>query len=498
MYITSSAVYLLGMKRLLNCLFLAAALAPAMAQEIAAPPVPEGEAAALDAALELALSRDPTYAQRSAETAKAAASLEALTSPSPLTLSASSGQGKLSIPAGDSPRLELEPTVGVELSDPWGTSASLGIDASIDFGDLSESTLRPSLSLSQPLGDFIWGEAPDASLSKLENSLVEAEEAAAERRTALRAELYSGIRDARAAEYSRAQARHARDKAALALERARQTASYLESSSYMAKLRLDLASAEKDLSKAERLEASEKAALEDLVGIPLDPLPLPPDPGALALPDPSEAARSKAAIAARRGREQAVLEFEIEYGEPRKSLAASLAATSASSDAGLGAWDYSGQLSFGEGDLSLSLGAGVVTGRSDGSSVPYISFRADWKPGNAAVEAAGKRAAEAALEARSHSLSKTLADVESQLEDYARQARDLEDAASLAAEQRAYAEALLDEKTRARAAGLVDDAELADARWALDKLDHENDLARCDRAILALKIAAIFPEESTR
>jgi len=488
------------MKRLLNCLLLAAALAPAFAQEAPATSVSgsASKADALGAALELALSRDPSYAQRRAEAAKAAASLEALASPSPLTLSASSGQGRLSIPAGAGPILEIEPTVGVELSDPWGTSAALGIKSSIDFGALSESTIRPSLSLTQPLGNFIWGEAPDAPLARLENALVDAEEAVAERKAALLAEIYAGIRDAKSAEYSAAQARYARDKAALALERARTAASYSESSAYMAKLRLDLASAERELGKAERLQASENASLEDLVGAALDPLPLPPDPGALAAPDPSQAARAKAAIAARRGLDEAVLEYEIEYGEPRASLSASLAAASAASGSGSGAWDYSGQLLYGKGDLTLSLGAGAVTGRSDGSSVPYVSFGAEWKPGDAAVEAAEKRAAEAALEARSHSLRKTLADIEGQLEDCARQARDLEDAAALAAEQRAYAETLLGEKTRARAAGLIDDAELAEARWALDKLDYENDLARCDRAILALKVAAMFPEESAR
>ncbi|MBL8965542.1 MAG: hypothetical protein JNG85_00965, partial [Spirochaetaceae bacterium] len=75
----------------------------------------------------------------------------------------------------------------------------------------------------------------------------------------------------------------------------------------------------------------------------------------------------------------------------------------------------------------------------------------------------------------------------------AEEAATLADEAALAAPRAAYAAVLLAEKERARAAGLIDDAELAAARWERDRLAYENDLARCDRAVLAAKIAAQFP-----
>lgn len=488
------------MKRLLPCLLLAAALAKAGAQASAGVAGESGSASggALAEALGRALALDPVYAQRLAEEHKAAASLAAVASPSPLKLSATSGAGRLSLPARGDPSLVLQPSLGVELSEPWETSASLGVYGSIDLADPAASTFKPSLSLSQPLSRLIWGPAPDASRAKLEDAVVEAVEAVARRESDLLLELCSDIRAARSAEYATAQARFDRDAARLALERARALGGYAESAAAMAKLRLDLAAAESTLASATRTEAFRKDELARLVGAALEPLPEPADPGEVAVPGPEAARGSLAALAARRARELALVGYQADYGPPAKSLTASLSASSAATDYGSGAWDYAGRLGFERGDLALTVGGGTVTTRGDGSRIPYATFRADWKPDNAAAKASGKAAAEASLEAQARAAEAALAGAEAQLRDFARQARELAEAVSLESAKRAYAAALLDEKTRARAAGLADDAELDSARWANEKLDFEAGLAIWDRVILSLKVAAMFPREGAR
>jgi hypothetical protein len=485
------------MNRFLIFLLLAVPLVGAKAQ-IPDPRHGEGPGRSLGPTLEqaaaAALGRDPTYAQRLAEVRKAVFSLDAVESPSPATLSLSSGSGKLSVPAGSGPILSLQPTVGVVLSEPWETNAALGVSASIDLEDPGLSTFKPSLNISQPLDRSIWGKAPDLDRAKLRSAVRDANEALEKRGNEIVAELYADIRALRNAEYSLAQARYDLEIARIALEEARATASYADGSASMAKLRLDLAAAESTLSKAERSAGYQKAALERLIGSPLEPLPLPPDPGILAVPGPEEADRARDVAAARRSHDLALLGYQIDYGPPVNSLAAEISAASAATDYGTGSWDYNARLAFGRGDLAFSLGGGSITRRDD-TRIPYLSFKAEWKPENAAAKADAKAAAEAALQASAGAVTAALDQARASLETFAREASDLEADAALALERRGYADALLAEKTKARAAGIADDAELAEARWAREKLDYEADLARCDRAILELKIAAIFPQE---
>ncbi|MBL8965477.1 MAG: hypothetical protein JNG85_00635, partial [Spirochaetaceae bacterium] len=341
-------------------------LAALLALPLAAEEGPD--AAAL---LRAALAKDALRSQRLFEADKARASLAALTESSFTTLSASSGQILASLPE-DGGSITAAPSIGLALGAPWNTSLSLGASFGYDLAAGTFDSPKPTLSLTQALGDLIWGEKPDLDEASARKALGDAEAALAAREAAVTQALYTAIRAAVQADYLAAQAEYARALAARALDNAIAAKSAAEGSATLAKLRLDLQAAESSLRAKRRGQTAALDALEALAGARPSPPPLPPDPGAVAAPDAALADETLAVAAARRRLELVTLQTRSETEPDKPSLDAVLSAGKASSDYASGSWDYAGRLVFSHEGFQASAGGGVISRSSGGrtSEIP--------------------------------------------------------------------------------------------------------------------------------
>ncbi len=455
-------------------------------------------AQSLDELYAAAGARNPALAQRRSEALAAREALAAKRDTSFLSVSVASGQTKLRFSASGGLVLSAEPTFGVEFAEPLGTSASLGVSTSVGVDGISSSELKPVVSLTQPLSRFVWGKTTDLEEAKLVKALADAEEAVAARESALKLELYAALRDCLLAEYNLASAERTKETAALALSQARRLGTYATGTAGLAKLELEFASAEAAVSKKRRDLDAAFEALKRITGIELPAVaasgtrvPLPKDPGNIAVPGNAAATASVSYRAALRAFEYTRLAYELEHVTPERSLSAILGAGKSSTSYTSEIWDYAAKLSLTYGQFSASAGGGIET--KSGTRTPYVSFSLSWQGEDerasrhdAAAAAANLAAAAAAMDAARESVSKSLAS-------YAAEAASLAEDASLAELTARYATLLVAEREKARAAGLIDDASLAEARWERAKIAYENDLALCDRAILAEKVAALFP-----
>lgn len=464
--------------------------------------VPGGRAAAEYVAA--AALTDPSIAARRAALDAARASLAAL-SPSAVVLSLGSGSMALSGSStiGAEPSIAAAPwveaTLGGQSPATLRLSAplSLALGAAGSAGAASDAatgspSLAPRLEIKQSLERL---GRPDLARLRAERALREAEEALDAAAIASAKRVLAALRDWAGAETALASARSAAEAAARNLSNAITLRQYRQGSAALARLEHADLAARLAVDKAERALERRRAAVAALAG--LEPTGAAPEPPRTAFPDLSRL-RAEDSRAYRRGLEALALDrlaHEDEWGavRPKPSWTGSLAYLPAGTP-------ISGSTIGGsstEPSLEASLGATVdwgslaaAAGLSWTAGRPSAGLSLSWIPGDEAVKAARREAAEATLRASELVLEETLAQARAELEDLLLEAS-LADVEARRLEA-AYGEARLavEETEALEREGLASLAELDEAREELYKAAAALETAAWNAATDAIGLAA--------
>ncbi|MBN1243737.1 MAG: hypothetical protein JXA15_13635 [Spirochaetales bacterium] len=437
--------------------------------------------------LAAARARDRSIETRRLAVESARTNLTALENPSPLTLSAGSGTTRISFSEDGAPSvLSAEPTLGIELADPWGTSASLGVGATLGLGTASpESSVDAELTIRQPLDRLLDPSVPLETL-RARAALVDAEselDAAVARSDAETLELLMAWSQAA---FDAASKRAALSRAGRELLEARTLGTYAPGSAGMARLSVAVESASIALERSERALVRAAAAVESATGIASPNPPAPPARTALAEPLPLvEDNRALAKAIRALALESRAFADEWEGGA---SLAAVLSATDSADSGPEGSSARLGAVAEWPG-LSLSGGVAWAGGTGGGASVDLsLSWHPEAKSARAArlrVDELSLETSRVALEAAREAASLDVANLAAELEDRELEARHLDAALQMAALELAQLRA-------EAAAGFAADSEVDEAYDSWIKAAAAVEKAAWQRAAADALVAADY------
>ncbi len=417
------------------------------------------------------------------------------------SVSLTSGRLRLSrsdTPLYDDPAaaLSLSPGVTIRLASPLGTEVSVSVPTTFDLEALSTRRTAPTVKITQPLNDLLGIERDTLADLELARAVEEARVDLEKRVRSVETDALTRLRALWAGESTLGDLAVQTLAARRDLEQAQALGTYAPGSAALARLELALRSLER---KRELQEARQRRELSDLgriIGAALDSLPAAVPSAALALPSEEEAAAGDDVSLARLalGVEDLRLREQLEGKKPQLSVNGSYTRTISerrgrevtTNDASLGvglAFDH----------LSVSVGPGISSEETDSerNDILYFGAEVSWSPPARRLEElddAKQRnvvaAKQAQIAAAERSWLQTRAELESRILDLRLQAEDL-------ALSRSVAELALAETVTRHASGLADDQELAEARWALERVGCDEKLLAVDRLLARVELEAL-------
>ena len=418
--------------------------------------------------------------------------------------SVSLSSGKARLARSEEPRygdpaqaLSLSPGLTVQLASPLGTQVNVSVPTTYDAAAWSRQQTTPTVKITQPLNDLLG--IPTDTLADLE--LRQAVEAAradlAKRVLAVEKDVLTRLRTLSSGESTLGDLAVQIQAARRDLEDARTLGTYAEASASLARLVQSQRSLEH---KRDLQAAKQERDLRDLgrlIGGAVDELPASLSAPELVLP-PEEAAEANADVGlARRALRLEELRLAEQVGGKTPELSVSgtysrsivarfaeeLKTTEASVGVGL-TFDH----------LTISAGPGVV----EETGTLYFGAEGAWSPPAAKLDRLDRvkqenivRVKRAEIATAERSYLESRAALEGQILDLRLQAEDL-------ALSRSVAERALAETEAKYGHGLADEQELAEARWALEKVGHDERLLAVDRLLAAIELQGLTTRDKEK
>lgn len=417
------------------------------------------------------------------------------------SVSLTSGRARVSRsdkPLYDDPAsaLTVSPGMTIRLASPLGTEVTLSVPTTFDLEALSTKRTAPSFKITQPLNDLLGIERDAVTDLELLQAVEAARVELARRVQAVETDALNRLRVLWAGESALGDLAVQILAASRDLGQARTLGTYAPGTASLARLEQTLRSLERKNELQAVRQARELRDLGRVVGADVGRLPAAVPAAELALPAEEASASNDDVRLARLAvrLEDLRLQEQLNGNKPQLSVNGSYARTIAerrgqeitTSDASLGvglAFDH----------LTVTAGPGMSREEiaRDENNVLYFGAEVTWSPPARRLDeldkarqrnvVAAKRAAIAAAE---RGFLEARAELESRILELRLQAEDL-------ALSRSVAELALAEAAARHNGGLADDQELAEARWALDKVGFDELLLAVDRLLARVDLEAL-------